>query len=235
LIVLLHCHSSQREAASFARISAAAMAQRWILDYVIEGAVGEELSVALSLVNTIRMSRDGEVDLLADPVAHTQWFIDRSLTRRRLPVGTDEIARVAELRTAVRGLFTAVVDGRRPPRSVLSAINTVSRLNAVSPTLAWTADGPRRSYTAGSGNGIDAILATVAADAIEVVTGESGARLRRCQAPGCVGLFLLNHARRVWCSTMCGDRVRAARHYRTARRESNRTGWSAAKYIAAQG
>lgn len=200
---------------------------------MIEGAVGEDLSVALSLVNTIRMSRDGEVDLLADAGAYTQWFIDRSLTRRRLRVGSDEIARVAELRSAIRTLFTARIDGRRPPASTVDTVNACSRLNAVSVTLAWTAEGPRRGATAGFSDGIDAILATVAADAIHVVTGKLGARLRRCQAPGCVGLFLLNHGRRVWCSTMCGDRVRAARHYRTSGRKRQPT--SAAKHIAAQG
>lgn len=200
---------------------------------MIEGAVGEELSVALSLANTIRMSRDGEVDLLSDAGAHTQWFIDQSLTRRRLRVGPDEIARVAELRSAIRTLFTARIDGRRPPASTVDTINAFSRLKAVSATLAWTAEGPRRGATAGVGDGIDVILATVAADAIDLVTGELGARLRRCQAPGCVGLFLRNHGRRVWCSTMCGDRVRAARHYRTSARMRERT--SATKHIAAQG
>ena len=199
---------------------------------MIEGAVGEELSVALGLVNTIRMSRDGEVDLLAGPGAHTRWFLERCLTKQRLRVSPDDITRVAEVRAAIRALFTARIDGGRPAPSAVSTVNAASRLNAVSPTLAWTTGGPRRENTAGSSHGIDAVLATVAADAIIVVTGELGARLRHCQAPGCVGLFLLNHGRRVWCSTTCGDRVRAARHYRT--RGGKRAGPSAAKYVGGQ-
>lgn len=211
-----------------------AIPRLWILKDVIEGAVGEELSVALGLVNTIRMSRDGEVDLLADPAAHTRWFIERSLTRQRLRVGSDDVARVAELRATVRTLFTARIDERRPPAAVISTINAFSGLNPVAATLTWTAGGLRRGCTAGSGDGIDAVLATVAADAIEVVTGELGGRLRRCEAPGCVGLFLRNHGRRVWCSTMCGDRVRASRHYRAVRQDGKREATSPAKYVAAQ-
>jgi predicted RNA-binding Zn ribbon-like protein len=184
-----------------------------------DGVAGEGMSVALSLVNTIRMSRDGEVDLLADPAAHTRWFLERSLTRHHLRVGPHEIARLAELRAAVRALFLAVIDGSRPPVRALNTINAASGLKAVVATLTWTADGPRREFTSGPQRGIEAVLATVATDAIDVAASELGARLRRCQAPGCVGIYLQNHGRRVWCSTPCGDRVRAARHYKTVQRE----------------
>ena len=37
--------------------------------------------------------------------------------------------------------------------------------------------------------------------------------IRSCPAPGCVLYFLREHPRREWCSTTCGNRVRAARHY----------------------
>jgi hypothetical protein len=42
-------------------------------------------------------------------------------------------------------------------------------------------------------------------------------RLRACQAPGCVLYFVKDHPRREWCSTACGNRARAARHYRRHR------------------
>ena len=42
-------------------------------------------------------------------------------------------------------------------------------------------------------------------------------QLRACHAPGCVLYFLKDHPRREWCSTACGNRARAARHYRRHR------------------
>ena len=35
----------------------------------------------------------------------------------------------------------------------------------------------------------------------------------RVHAPGCVLYFIKDHPRREWCSTACGNRARAARHY----------------------
>ncbi len=55
------------------------------------------------------------------------------------------------------------------------------------------------------------LLGGLAADAIEFLA--SGPELRACLAPGCVLYFVKDHPRRAWCSTGCGNRVRAARHY----------------------
>ncbi len=63
-------------------------------------------------------------------------------------------------------------------------------------------------------------LASIAAEAVELFTGENRVLLRACYAPGCVLYFVKDHPRREWCSPSCGNRVRAARHYRRNRGES---------------
>jgi predicted RNA-binding Zn ribbon-like protein len=60
-------------------------------------------------------------------------------------------------------------------------------------------------------------LGAVAQDAIELLTGPEATTLRACHAPGCVLYFVKTHPRREWCSEACGNRVRAARHYRRVR------------------
>lgn len=60
-------------------------------------------------------------------------------------------------------------------------------------------------------------LATITAEAVELFTGERHSRLRACYAPGCVLYFVKDHPRREWCSAACGNRARAARHYRRHR------------------
>jgi predicted RNA-binding Zn ribbon-like protein len=46
-----------------------------------------------------------------------------------------------------------------------------------------------------------------------LMAGENPVGLRACYAPGCVLYFVNSHPRREWCSTACGNRARAARHY----------------------
>ncbi len=65
----------------------------------------------------------------------------------------------------------------------------------------------------------DVVIAALAADAIELLTGPHRDDLRACQAPGCVLMFLKRHPRREWCSNACGNRARQARHYRRSRGE----------------
>ncbi|MET9630819.1 ABATE domain-containing protein [Lentzea sp. NPDC006480] len=62
--------------------------------------------------------------------------------------------------------------------------------------------------------------ASIAAAAVELFAGENRVLLRACYAPGCVLYFVKDHPRREWCSPSCGNRVRAARHYRRNRGES---------------
>jgi predicted RNA-binding Zn ribbon-like protein len=58
-------------------------------------------------------------------------------------------------------------------------------------------------------------LAALAGDAIELATGDEA--LVACGAPDCIRFLVRNHGKRQWCSTRCGDRVRAARHYARTR------------------
>jgi predicted RNA-binding Zn ribbon-like protein len=59
-------------------------------------------------------------------------------------------------------------------------------------------------------------LSVIAGLGIDLVAGDE-TPLRACYAPGCVLYFVQDHPRREWCSTACGNRVRAARHYRRHR------------------
>jgi predicted RNA-binding Zn ribbon-like protein len=64
----------------------------------------------------------------------------------------------------------------------------------------------------------DVALATLAADAIELLTGSGRQDIRACRAPNCVLMFFRDNPRRRWCSAACGNRARQARHYARTRR-----------------
>jgi predicted RNA-binding Zn ribbon-like protein len=178
---------------------------------VVTAAPGEDSSPALALVNTWRLSTVGEVDELAEPGDATEW-----LRRHDLPAVTlapDDLSRLAALRTAVRELLAALAEERSPDITAVATVNAAARADTVAPQLSWQA-GPLREWHSTRPDTFDEAVASLARDAIDVVSGDFGRLVRPCEAHGCVRFFLREHARRRWCSTTCGDRVRAARHQR---------------------
>jgi predicted RNA-binding Zn ribbon-like protein len=189
---------------------------------------GERDHPSLALVNSRHNSRTGPVDHLATREELGEWLAWRSLVARdaALPgavaAPTDaDLAAAHALRDAVRELLIAAIDGRSPAPSAVTAVNDASALAPAADRLRWdSASGPVRMRSAVGAGEVERALATLAEDAIGLVCGDRRGDLIACEAPGCIRLLLKDHPRRHWCSTRCGDRVRAARHYRRARERS---------------
>jgi predicted RNA-binding Zn ribbon-like protein len=179
-------------------------------------APGEDRSVALALVNTETIRRGERVDLLADGPALARWLRQHGLpTDRGAAIEPLALDRVRHLRAAIRRAFTARADGERPPTVALRQINSAAALVPRGSRLSWNGDGPAgRTVWPTDAAKLDIALAAIGQDAITTLLGDTGARLRACEAHGCIRLFIQEHARRRWCSKTCGDRVRVARHYR---------------------
>lgn len=178
---------------------------------MVTAAPGEERSPALALVNSRRLTAGGQVDDLGEPGGAASWLREHSLAAE-VP-GAEELSRLTDLRTAVRALLAALAEGRAPEAAAVATVNAAARADAAAPQLSWR-DGPTREWHSTRPGTIDAALAALARDAIDVAGGELGPLVRPCEAHGCVRYFFREHARRRWCSTTCGDRVRAARHQR---------------------
>ncbi|MEV6828327.1 CGNR zinc finger domain-containing protein [Amycolatopsis sp. NPDC051102] len=173
---------------------------------MVTAAPGEDRSPALALVNTWRLTAGGQVDDLASPAGAASWL-------RVAAVDAHELGRLTELRAAVRELLGALAEERAPEVGAVETVNAAARADAAAPQLVW-GDGPLVEWQSARPGSFDAALAALARDAIDVVGGELGLLVRACEAHGCVRYFVREHARRRWCSTTCGDRVRAARHQR---------------------
>lgn len=178
-------------------------------------APGADAHTSLALVNTaVTLPAGKRVDVLDSPEAATQWLIEHGL----VPNSTTLLAycqnRLTGLRAHVRTIFDAHVEGEAPPILTLEAINRA--LERVPSALALRYD-PQMGYTREPVHPVTQLvehaLAHISEDAASLVTGEDAALLNRCEAPSCNRFFLRTHARRQWCSTRCGDRVRAARSY----------------------
>lgn len=181
------------------------------------GAPGEAAYRALAFVNTRRNGPSGLIDELGSTTALCRWLREHQVLSVRSCDGA-ALRSVLVLRDAIRELLVARIERRRPDPAALEAVNRAAAAAPTARQLEWaSADGPSERRDCLGAGGTALARAVLAADAIDLLVGPDQAALRACGAPGCVRLMLKDHPRRQWCSTRCGDRVRASRYYRRHR------------------
>jgi CGNR zinc finger protein/putative stress-induced transcription regulator len=211
----------------------------------------EEQPLAVELLNTLGDERYGEPGSADDERGLRAWLAGiegRELDRddaalfRSVPADGDELdlAGLRRLRDALRAV-AARVAGETPTIAAAPAIGAdeaLGVLNDVSGSARWWfelgwadggpgggpdgtdgTDGSRASLVRRcSATGSAALLGRLADDGVQVFSGE----LLACVAPACWRYFVRSDPRRQWCSTLCGNRARVARHY--ARHQAARSG-----------
>ncbi|MFC6063076.1 CGNR zinc finger domain-containing protein [Streptomyces ochraceiscleroticus] len=177
-------------------------------------AQGEEEHLSLALANSaIAMPGGHTVDRLGTPAQTNHWLTQRGLA----PVDAGMLdmcaAQLRSLREQIRSLFAARAAGLPALPAAVAAINDAMTRVPTAPLLQWDdKNGPYRATPHPTTAIVDHALATLAADAADLLTGPDAERLTACGSPPC-NRYLLRHGRRHWCSTRCGDRARAARAY----------------------
>ncbi|MFD9586776.1 CGNR zinc finger domain-containing protein [Streptomyces sp. NPDC059980] len=190
---------------------------------------------ALELASTIRHDGDGGViDDLATVQGTTHWIQEQGdLLAGHIAAGeltADEELRlgIIELRQAVRALFARVVSPAPPspadahrlmrPDRATAHLNAVAAREPVAPQLEWPdEEAPCARVLSAETDPRVRLLAALARAAIGFLTGPQRTQLRSCTAPRCVRYFVKSHGRQEWCKPSCGNRARAARHYRRQR------------------
>jgi len=179
----------------------------------VKPAPGEDVSSALALVNT-RVLHGGEpVDVIAETVAAGRWLTARGLIPANCPISETEAAALRAVRDCIRGLLSARTAARLPAAGDVGRLNATLAAAPPIPALAWDESGPRAEPVYAGGDMVGVALSRLADDALGLLAASGGAEPAPCGAHGCIRWFLRTHAARQWCSTRCGDRVRAARHY----------------------
>jgi len=180
--------------------------------------------LALDLVNTEVILRGKPRDLLAAPEDVAQWW---HAARRHYPdmeeveasgalVDTAMLVALKGLRSALRGIFSALADSTTPASTDIDVLNSVLRTGAHA--LVLTSSGAVRPiYQVHTG--ADPTLFAIALSALRLVRDGELQRLHRCSNDRCVLLFYdtTKSATRRWCSVGCMDRARSAKRYLAAK------------------
>lgn len=176
-------------------------------------APGEHRHPALALVNSRRSGPSGPIDELASTAELCRWLENHHVVSVR-ECDSAALRSVIALRGTVRELLLARIEARTPDPCSLQAVNQAIAAAPTARQLDWASvDEPFERRDCLGASGITLARSLLAADAIDLVVGPDHADLRACGAPGCLRLMLKDHPRRQWCSTRCGDRVRASRYY----------------------
>ena len=178
------------------------------------------------LMNTVWADTAGVHDDLSTPAALRDWLVTVDHRYAADALGDPRRAELAEaklLRDSVRRLAAFAIADPRP-----AAQSPVDRVDDAVAALNWAAKHLPHAQLVIRGGQLHhdcpaptsparVALAELARDSIDMLTGPSATKLRACYAPGCVVYFVRSHPRREWCSETCGNRARAARHYRRIR------------------
>ncbi|MFI1584252.1 CGNR zinc finger domain-containing protein [Embleya sp. NPDC020630] len=151
-------------------------------------------------------------EVLHEPADLAAWAErSRLMPTPALEISQAEVADMRRLRDALLRVVVAHTRGKPHPPADLEVVNEAAARPALAPAIAPT--GQRR--WAGTPNGTQ-LAATVARDAVELLTGPFAHRIRTCAAEDCHLVYVdtSRPGRRRWCSMEhCGNRhkVRALR------------------------
>lgn len=179
---------------------------------------------ALDFINTQVIEAGVQKELLDSDRDLLEWAHAASLLRvppraLRQASGQALDAKVRPLRAALRSLFEACVDGKRPPQKAIARVNEMLLLPVAGAPLSYQ----RGHFEVNADQlSIDAcrVLHEVAVSASGLLTSKDLERVRRCANDRCI-LFFVDRSRGVarrWCSmSACGNRAKVAAHQRRFR------------------
>jgi predicted RNA-binding Zn ribbon-like protein len=188
----------------------------------------------IMLANTISVDRGRVRDRLERGADLKRWVrtIGGQMDLSPRPSSIEAIAapaaeRLISLRDGIRRLAVEhTMDPRTLGQSVvpdvtaaMTIINSASAVSSVWPELEWDDSTARRRDVWAGGDYVDAFIAVIARQTIDLSISPQWDRLRPCLAPGCAYFFVKDHVRRQWCAPHCG-----ASHVTRSATEANEGG-----------
>jgi predicted RNA-binding Zn ribbon-like protein len=145
-------------------------------------------------------------ELLACTGDLARWLVAAELAGSAPKVSAADLDHARRLRECIYGLALARVNRQALPDAARRELNQLAARTAAVPQL----DRDSRSSLSGTAQ---ALLSSIARDAIILLGGETSQRLRQCEGETCALLFLDSSRRgdRRWCSMSgCGNKAKVA-------------------------
>jgi len=170
-------------------------------------------ALCLDFVATLAKRGMGDRELLGAPEELATWLRVAGLPSARPPITESDVAGARALREAIHAMTRALVDHTPLPVDAIGLVNEAA--SASPPVTLLGRDGA--SPVPPESASLEAVLAVVARDTIELFTGNYRQRVRACLGHDC-SLFFVDRSRpgsRRWCTmAACGEKASSATYRR---------------------
>jgi predicted RNA-binding Zn ribbon-like protein len=158
----------------------------------------------LDFVGTLKYRQSAREELLTDARLLSDWAVQAGLLDAGIDITDDGLVAAIELREAIYRTVTARLEQHRPQAADVRLINERASQPQLTPRLLRTG-ATRREGTASQ------LLASLAADLLDLIAGTDVENVKRCAHPGCTRLYVDSSRgkNRHWCGmSTCGNKVK---------------------------
>ena len=158
----------------------------------------------LNFVGTMKHRHSSREELLTDPELLSDWAVQAGLLDGAVAATADDLAAAIALREAIYRTVVSRIEGHRPQPADVELLNERASHPQLTPRLLRTG-ATRRDGTPAQ------LLASLAADLLDLLAGPDIQNVKRCAHPNC-SRFYLDASRaknRHWCGMgTCGNRAK---------------------------
>jgi predicted RNA-binding Zn ribbon-like protein len=158
----------------------------------------------LNFVGTLRYRDSAREEQLTTPELLSDFAVQAGLLDAAVDVTEDDLAAAIELREAIYRTVIARLEDRRPQAADVDLLNERASQPQLTPRLLRTG-ALRREGTPAQ------LLATLAADLLDLLAGPDIQNVKQCAHPNCTRLYLdkSRAKNRHWCGMgTCGNRAK---------------------------
>ncbi|MFD7816458.1 CGNR zinc finger domain-containing protein [Streptomyces sp. NPDC059785] len=169
---------------------------------------------ALDFAATLRARRSARFEMFVSPDRLNAWYVESGVVDFVSPGQDSDVEEAIVVREAVYRLVTARRLGEPYDDEALTVVNAAARKPAAAPRL--TTAGRRTDATPAEA------LATVARQAVELLSGPDVPLMKECGNPECTRVYIdrSRGMRRQWCGMeSCGNKIKAAA-YRARKKQA---------------
>jgi predicted RNA-binding Zn ribbon-like protein len=158
----------------------------------------------LNFAGTMKHRDGAREELLTEPELLSDWALQGGLLDAAITVTHDDLSAAIELREAIYRTVIARLNNRRPHLADVELLNELASQPQLKPRLLRTG-AIRREGTAPQ------LLASLAADLLDLLAGTDIENIKQCGHPDCTRLYLdASRAKnRHWCGMgTCGNKAK---------------------------